>query len=123
MSKKKARVPKRIAGVKIPKRLRRVLRPVAGFLGTEMGRNAAAAALVWVAANFTSTDDTKDAFKAAAKRMRKSGGGLEDLALHLARAVVLPPLVALHAKLPGEVRAEQHTRRKREDNRREQAVH
>ncbi|HYD72727.1 MAG TPA: hypothetical protein VEF55_06285 [Candidatus Binatia bacterium] len=123
MAKKNARVPKRIAGLKIPKRLRRALRPAAKFLSTDFGRNVAADVLVALAVALASTDAMRDAFRAAGKRSRKSGGGFADLALHLGQAAVLPALVALHAKLPGEVRAEQHARQKREDNRRAQAVH
>jgi hypothetical protein len=121
--KNKARAPKRIAGVKIPKRLRRALKPAVQFLSTDFGRNVAANALVAVFVAFASTDAMRDAFRDAGKRSHKSGGGFADLALHLGQAAVLPALVALHAKLPGEVRAQQHARRKREDNRRAQAVH
>jgi hypothetical protein len=126
MAKKKnrARVPKRIAGMKIPKRVRRTLRPFAAFVGTEFGSNVVAGLLVALAGAFATTDEMRDSFKDAAKRMRKSGGSLEDLALHLTRAVVLPALVALHAKLPGEVRAEQHARDEHEDSlRAAEAVH
>jgi hypothetical protein len=123
MAKKKARVPKRVAGVKIPKRLRRALKPAVKFLGTDFGRLVATNAVVALAVGFASTDEMRDAFRDAGKRSRKSGRGFADLALHLGQAAVLPALVALHAKLPGEVRAEQHARRKREDNRRAQAVH
>jgi hypothetical protein len=126
MAKKdKARVPKRIAGVKIPKRVRKALRPVAAFLDTELGRNVGAAALTWVAATFATADDTKQAFKHAAKRMRKGGGGLHDLALHLARAVALPALVAVHARLPDEVRSAQRAQAEEEDQSRRSpgAVH
>lgn len=123
MAKKKGRAPKRIAGVKIPKRMRRALEPAAKFLSTDFGRNIAADVLVALAVAFASTDAMRDAFRDAGKHSRKSGGGFADLALHLGRAALLPALVALHAKLPGEVRAEQHARRKREDNQRAQAVH
>ena len=123
MAKKKARVPKRVAGVKIPKRLRRALKPTMKFLSTDFGRLVATNAVVALVVGFASTDEMRDAFRDAGKRSRKSGGGFADLALHLGQAAVLPALVALHAKLPGEVRAEQRARRKREDNRRAQAAH
>ena len=123
MAKKKARVPKRFAGVKIPKRVRRALKPVAKLLGTKAGRLVAANAAVALAVGFASTDEMRDAFRQAGKRSLKSGGGFADLALHLGQAAVLPALVALHAKLPGEVRSEQHARREREDTRRAQPVH
>jgi hypothetical protein len=123
MAKKKARVPKRVAGVKIPNKLRRALKPVARFVRTDFGRNIAADVLVALAVAFASTDAMRDAFRNAGKRSRKSGDGFADLALHLGRAALLPALVTLHAKLPGEVRAEQRARRKREDSRRAQAVH
>jgi hypothetical protein len=123
MAKKKARVPKRFAGVKVPKRLRRALKPVVKFLSTDVGRLVAANAAIALAGGFASTDEMRDAFRDAGKRSLKSGGGFADLALHLGQAAVLPALVALHAKLPGEVRAEQNAQRKREDNRRAQPVH
>lgn len=123
MAKNKARVPKRVGGVKIPKRMRRALRPAARFLSTGFGRNVAADVLVALAVAFASTDAMRDAFRDAGKRSRKSGSGVADLALHLGRAAILPALVALHAKLPGEVGAEQHARRRREDNQRAEAVH
>jgi len=122
---KQARVPKRILGVKIPKRVRRLAKPIVAFLGTEFGNNIAAGMLVAFAGAFASTDAMRDSFKRAAKRTRKSGGGVGDLALHLGRAALLPALVALHAKLPGEVRAEQHARAREEDHSRRaaEAVH
>lgn len=99
--KKAARVPKRIAGVKIPKPVRRAARPLAEFLASDFGRGVAADALVALAIAFASTDAMRAAFKDAAKRARKSGGGLSELALYLGRAAVLPALVVLHGKLPG----------------------
>ena len=122
---RKNKAPKRIMGVKIPKRMRRAVKPLMEFLGTEFGNNVAAGVLVAVVGTFATTDQMREAFKKAAKRSRKSGGSLGDLALHLGRAALLPALVALHARLPGEVRAEQHARAKREDNRRSiaEAVH
>lgn len=123
MAKKKARVPKRVAGVKIPKRLRRALSPAARFVSTNFGRSVAADVLVAIAVAVASTDAMRAAFRDAGKRSRKSGGGFLDLGLHLGRAALLPTLVALHAKLPGEVRAEQHARSRREDNQRTQAAH
>ncbi len=120
---KKARVPKRVAGVKIPKRVRRTLKPAAKFLSTDAGRTVAAQALLAVFVAFAASDDMRGALRDAAKQSRKSGGGFADLALHLGRAALLPALVALHAKLPGEVRAEQHERRGREDRQRAQSVH
>jgi hypothetical protein len=125
MAKKKARAPKRIAGVKIPKRMRRALRPLAAFVDTEFGNNVVAGLLVALAAGFASSDDMRESLRHGAKRMRKGGGGLEDLALHLGRALVLPALVALHAKLPDDVQAEQRRRERAEENERQlrDAVH
>lgn len=122
---KKNKAPKRILGVKIPKPLRRAAKPLAAFLSTELGQTVAMGALVALAGAFATTDDMRDSLKEAAKRSRKSGGGLTDLAVHLGRAALLPALVAVHAKLPGEVRAEQHARAQREDNKRSvaEAVH
>lgn len=122
---KKNKAPKRILDVRIPKRVRRAAKPLLKFLGTEFGQTLAMGALVAFAGAFATNDDMRDSFKEAAKRSRKSGGGLADLALHLGRAAVLPALVALHAKLPGEVRAEQHARAEVENRKRDaaEAVH
>jgi hypothetical protein len=112
--KNKARVPKRIAGVKIPKRIRRALQPVARFAGTEFGNNVVAGVVVALATALVSGEDMRESLKDAAKRARKSGGGVESLALHLGRALVMPALVALHAKLPDEARVEQYRCARRE---------
>jgi hypothetical protein len=102
--KKKARVPKRVAGVKIPKRWRRTARPLAKLLESRFGSNVAADVLIALAVAFASTETMRDSFKDAARRAKRSGGNLSDLAVHLGRAAALPALVALHAKLPDEDR-------------------
>lgn len=104
--KTRAKVPKRIFGVKIPKPLRRAARPAVEFLGTGVGRAFMVDALVAFAISFASTERMRESFQDVGKRARKSGG-IGDLALDLSRAAVLPALTALYAKLPGDGRAEQ----------------
>jgi C4-dicarboxylate-specific signal transduction histidine kinase len=72
--------------------------------------------LIALAVAFSSTEAMRDSFKHAAKRAKKSGGGLSDLALHLARAAVLPALVAMHAKLPDNAQAELRRQRRAQDH-------
>jgi hypothetical protein len=102
--KNKARVPKRIGGVKIPKRWRRAAMPLAKLLNSRFGSNVAADVLIALAVAFASTEAMRDSFKDAAKRAKKSGGNFSDLAIHLGRAAMMPALVALHAKLPSQDR-------------------
>jgi hypothetical protein len=104
--KNKARVPKHVAGVKIPKRWRRAARPLARLLDSPFGSNVTADVLIALAIAFASTEAMRESFKKAAKRAKKGGGNVSDLVLHLGRAAVLPALVALHAKLPDDAQAE-----------------
>jgi hypothetical protein len=104
MAKKKARAPKRIAGVKIPKTWRRAARPLAKLLNSRFGSNIAADVLIALAVAFASTEAMRESFRDAAKRAKKSGGNLSDLSIHLGRAAVMPALAALHARLPDEER-------------------
>lgn len=46
MAKRKAKFPKRIAGVKVPKALRRAAKPMAQFMDTPLGRSLVAQAVV-----------------------------------------------------------------------------
>lgn len=110
--KKAPRVPKRIAGVKIPKPWRRAARPLARLLDSEFGNNITADALIALAIAFASTETMRNSFKDAAKRAKKSGANLSDLVIHLGRAAVLPALVALHARLPSEERARERWARR-----------
>lgn len=120
---KRARVPKRILGVKISKPFRRAARPLAEFLDTDLGRSVVTDAIVAIAVAFASTKAMRKALKRAGKHARRSGAHTGDLVLHLGRAAILPALVALHAKLPGEVRAGQKGRDEQERTRRGEPVH
>jgi hypothetical protein len=122
MAKKtKARVPKRIVGVKIPKRWRRAAKPLAKLLDSEFGNNIAADVLIALAVAFTSTETMRDSFKDAAKHAKQSGSALSGLAFHLGRAAVLPVLAALYAKLPDEERVREW--RTQHGHRAAEAVH
>ncbi len=99
---KKARVPKRILGVKIPKSLRRAAKPLAQFLGTKLGREVAAEAIVALAIGLAASDKMRAAFKEAGAHARKSGRGLNDVVFSLGRAAVLPVIAAVYESLPHE---------------------
>lgn len=97
---KRGRAPKRIAGVKLGKPMRRALRPFAKVLASELGRDMVAEAVVALAIAFATTDKMRDAFRAAAHHARRTKQGVAGVALHLGRAALLPMLVTLHASLP-----------------------
>ena len=119
--KNKARVPKRIAGVKIPKRWRRAAGPLVKLVASRFGSNIASDVLIALAVAFASTETMRDSFKDAAKHAKKSGGNLSDLAIHLGRAALMPAVVALVAKLPSEERAREW--RAQREHRAAEALH
>ncbi len=106
MAKKRARVPKRIAGVKISKRARKRLRPLAQFLASEFGEQIVSDVLIATAIALARTNTMRQAFEDAGKAAKKSGEGLHGLVTHLLGAALLPVLAAPRVDLPDDERTE-----------------
>jgi hypothetical protein len=101
--KNKNKIPKRIAGIKVPKVLRKSSGPLVGLLATPHGREAAAAALSAIAAALVGTPAGRrmagDAGGAAVGAGSALAGGLETVgqaagaALRQAAQSILPAAV------------------------------
>lgn len=101
--KNKTKIPKRIAGIKIPKSLRKSGGPIIGLLATPHGREAAAAALSAAATALIGTPAGRQAAGEAGSAAAGAGsalvGGLESVgqaagaALRQAAQSVLPSAV------------------------------
>jgi len=100
---KKIKIPKRIAGIKVPKTLRKSGGSLAGLLQTPHGREIAAAALSAAAAALLGTNKARevagDAGSAAVGAGLTIAGGLES-AGHAAGTVLRE---AAHSILPASV--------------------
>lgn len=109
MAKKKtrARVPKRLLGVKIPRHLRKAGRPIAEFLDSSLGQEIVAEATIAMAIGLARSERMRAAFQRAGENAKRSGSGIRDVATHLGRAAVLPLLLGLRARLPGEAGGDQ----------------
>ncbi len=75
---KKAKLPKRIGGIKIPKSIRNSSGPFAALLDSKVGREAAAAGLVAIAGSLLGSDAARRTAGAVGHGAHDAGTGAAD---------------------------------------------